>query len=451
MDWIYLILVYRLAIQRYSQHLIEAGGSGGDIYRHPDHGAASGSIVEGDLELDAGSGQSINRIRWINNQFIFSDTPFTENIQDFFESGDGFGATISIQDADGVQSFIGSDNITGTQSGNVSRFLPPTAFITILENIIAGSRFILAITRVDTTVQTLELESSIAPSTPTFSADLDVTTPPTGDGVSLFDASITADTDGVVFGPYSRTAASGGYLVSATHTGLSTDETIPIEYIVSGETAYVGRLRLTLLSGFATVQFYLSLSTNSGGGSVGPSLVSSALAQDTGLGISVRTSAGTVVFFGLDELNDATEPYQIVDTSSSPLFDSDFTDELVAGDARFLIVDRSNSNIDWDNQLAFATGGEVASQTIELESSIAPSTPTFAADLDVSVVAETVSLESDITSGTPTFAADLGVTAATVELALDDFVLPVGEESLVLALFEAGGDTTLYDARICKL
>ena len=128
--------------------LIEAGGAGQNIYRHPDNGTAEGDLLDGDLLVAAS--QPITRIRVRDDggvdELVLNDNPSAADLGALFGTdGALLGATVYLQTADETQSFAVDGN-ADAMGGNFAQFRPPTAFITLADTLTAGDRFIFAMT-----------------------------------------------------------------------------------------------------------------------------------------------------------------------------------------------------------------------------------------------------------------------------------------------------------------
>ena len=172
---------------------------------------------------------------------------------------------------------------------------------------------------------------------------------------SLWNSVITVDTPGVIYATevtpriWYTAPPNGSTLID---DGLNRDDTqIDSDYIVGGGAAYVTIFRISNY-------FLISLSTDpmasdSDASSAGPEFTDSA---ETNMGVAVRLTfqdGTTQVYkwtFGFMFGTDRTEPYRTPTTLSYPT--SDFptpTHYTTAQTAQIIFVDRSHSNIDWDN------------------------------------------------------------------------------------------------------
>ena len=373
--------------------LIEAGGSGNNIYRHPDNGAARGSIVEGGLVTQVGGVQSVTRLRWANNVFIVNDNPFAASIADYFQTGNGLGATLWIQDADDTESFIGSDNLTGSSSGNVIRFDPPNNFGTVLGNISTGSRFIFALTRA-----AVSLDTTIESATPEFSADLyveivnqNIELVSAIGNIGEFTADLNHDINLASFQVPTREevillalfGAGGNVTLYDGRTGTLTGLLLDGEIEIDGLT--INRIRDATANHHLVINRTGSTNFNSIFGTGGDYEAATFYIQ-TVEGIATYNLPGEI---------------DAISTGNIRLDGSAADDAILAG---IEVTDR------------FILAITIESTEIELATEIESGTPEFSADLDVELVPEDLELVTEIESSTPTFSADLNDVSGNQEL-----------------------------------
>ena len=172
--------------------LFEAGGSA-TLYDGRT-GFESGSLIEGDIEVD---GLTVNRIREVDTNILLLNRSGTGNFSTLFsDSGTYPLSSFYIQTLDGLATYTLPAELDSVFTGSI-RLDGDADDDEILAGIEDGDRFILAITSrsdvvelettispdepefaadlaVEVTASIKDLESSISSGTPTFSADLDI-------------------------------------------------------------------------------------------------------------------------------------------------------------------------------------------------------------------------------------------------------------------------------------
>ena len=145
--------------------LWQAGGSGAALYRSAANGGAQGSFLEGDRELQ--DGQSIERIRE-SGALRFNDQPSDLDLEAFFTTGPASNGTIYLTTIYGEWSAVVSDVLasSGNHGNNVS-FDVTGDFLTALQGIGTGDRFLLAIT-----TSSAPLDGSVDTGAPSTSGSL---------------------------------------------------------------------------------------------------------------------------------------------------------------------------------------------------------------------------------------------------------------------------------------
>ena len=127
-----------------------------------------GVLVDGELEPE--TGYYISRVRYrADGLFQFNDNPDADNLESFFgATGNGNDLIVSIQDSQGVESFVVADTTVNSASGgNLVVWEVPDAFNDILSRISSastGEQFIVAMTRV-----TIVTPPDTTPSLPSIS------------------------------------------------------------------------------------------------------------------------------------------------------------------------------------------------------------------------------------------------------------------------------------------
>ena len=127
-----------------------------------------GVLVDGELEPE--TGYYISRVRYrADGLFQFNDNPDADNLESFFgTAGNGNDLIVSIQDSQGVGSFVVADaTVNSASGGNIVVWEVPDAFNDILSRISSastGEQFIVAMTRV-----TIVTPPDTTPSLPSIS------------------------------------------------------------------------------------------------------------------------------------------------------------------------------------------------------------------------------------------------------------------------------------------
>ena len=121
--------------------LVEAGVS--NLYQNQTD--TDGTLIDGD---DVFSGtQALTRIRWADPVLILNDNPSAEDLEAVFASGGAAeDARFHLQTDDGVQSFDIADVTLDASGGNFTRWSGlPAAWVTLVEGIASGDRFIFGV------------------------------------------------------------------------------------------------------------------------------------------------------------------------------------------------------------------------------------------------------------------------------------------------------------------
>ena len=140
--------------------LLERTESGNILYRNTDRNGTDVPI-EGDINLGANDTE-ISQIQWNTNRFIFNDNddPAALSLEAYFRSGgNGNDLTLHVQTLDeGPASFDVATYYPGDVSAGIN-FIQfgagtalPAAFVTVVDDIAVGDRWIVAATRAVTTV-----------------------------------------------------------------------------------------------------------------------------------------------------------------------------------------------------------------------------------------------------------------------------------------------------------
>ena len=142
-----------------------------------------------------------------------------------------------------------------------------------------------------------------------------------------------------------------GNKTNAFSLGYRHVQRLPPSIVVGTADGYLCRLNFSTANG---IYLYLGLVSSEGGGVAGPNLVESVR---TSLGIAVRAANGTVGKWRISSLsNDSpSEPYRWTGAS----IPSALVNALKAANAQVVLVDISNTNVNWDN----LTFGGVTSET----------------------------------------------------------------------------------------
>ena len=135
-----------------------------------------GVLVDGELEPE--TGYYISRVRYrADGLFQFNDNPDADNLESFFgTTGNGNDLIVSIQDSQGVESFVVADaTVNSASGGNLVVWEVPDAFNDILIRISSastGEQFIVAMTRAADVTPSLP---SISNQTATVSTEFSLT------------------------------------------------------------------------------------------------------------------------------------------------------------------------------------------------------------------------------------------------------------------------------------
>ena len=132
--------------------LIEADPDSSDfLYRDEGDASDTGTLLEGSLQPEPGYTMSRIRRYTDTGRFQLNDNPDSDDLAAFFAAGGaGNQLTIHLQDAQGAASFDAATATVNNSSGDFVRWDVPAAFQTVMNRIRAGSRFILAFTRLPT-------------------------------------------------------------------------------------------------------------------------------------------------------------------------------------------------------------------------------------------------------------------------------------------------------------
>ena len=200
--------------------LWSAGGSGAALYRSAANGGAQGSFLGGDRELQ--DGQSIERIRE-SGSLRFNDQPSGEDLEAFFTDGPAANGTIYLATIHGEWSASVTDVLasSGNHGNNVS-FDVTGDFLTALQGLGTGDRFLLAITSPDT-----PLEGSLETGAPATSGSLRNTAAHSGSvetGAPTTSGDLGTTNEAALAGSVETGATTvSGSLSRAAHAGLQGD------------------------------------------------------------------------------------------------------------------------------------------------------------------------------------------------------------------------------------
>ena len=272
------------------------------------------------------------------------------------------------------------------------------------------------------------------------------------------DGSISGFTDGCLIS-YSRGNASNSpHPFRGSLAGSRITQRIPGSYAPSHGEAYWAWLETTV----SDVRLYLSSGSDNDGQGAGPHFTTGALAV---LGIALKSADGHIISFLLSSFADTAEPYEttVADLVAAGQFtQAEYTacrDGFIAGGGQVVIVDTSNSNVDWANlnfiaihsaDVALDASASLASITsaereeLYVAHNVDAST---AASLSVTIAAtliarETVDVEVLASAGL-TADAEISINIPLLEYA--DWSAPDGRHTLVLILIAAGSND-LWDA-----